>query len=76
MCTLFVYTDAVKTYYNSMATTRRLKASGKYKDKVTKQRKKNRKSNVCSKFKFAGNTRWQKFPFIEIKAAIVNTGKD
>ena len=36
--TPLVYTDAVKTYYNS----RRLKESGKYKDKVTKQRKKNR----------------------------------
>ena len=42
LCTI----DAVKTYYNSMANVRRLKANGKYKEKIVKQRKKNRISNV------------------------------
>ena len=39
--------DAVKTYYNSLANVRHLKASGKYKEKVVKQRK-NRILNVSS----------------------------
>jgi hypothetical protein len=45
-----MYLDAVKTYYNSMANVRRLKASGKYKEKIVKQRKKNRISNVSLNF--------------------------
>ena len=50
--------DAVKTYYNSMANVRRLKASGKYKEKVVKQRK-NRISNVSS-------TTWRMWYYVTI----------
>ena len=47
LCTLtMTRVDAVKAYYSSMANVNRLKANGKYKEKVMKQRKKNRMSNV------------------------------